>query len=96
MAGAPAGKGLADGLGDGDGLALALGVVALTVGVVALALGVVAVAVLLAEVAGAVPPGENEVGVVEGAPPVQAETDRGTNTAKMRQPRAVRRKRRWP
>ena len=92
VAGAPTGKGLADGLGDGDGPALALGVVALT-------LGVVALAVLLAEVvgvAGAVPPGENEVGVVEGAPPVQAETDRGTSTAKMRQPRTAPRKRRWP
>jgi hypothetical protein len=103
VAGAPTGRGLADGLGDGDGLALALGVVALTVGVVALtvgvvplALGAVALAVLLAEVGGAVPPGENDVGVVEGAPEVHAETDRGTSTAKMRQPRAVPKKRRWP
>ena len=94
VAGATAGKGLADGLGDGDGLALAFGVVAL-----ALALGVV-VAVLLSEavgVAGAVPPGENAVGADEGGPPpVQAETDRETNIAKMTQPRAVPRKRRWP
>jgi len=94
VAGATAGKGLADGLGDGDGLALAFGVVAL-----ALALGVV-VAVLLSEAvggAGAVPPGENAVGADEGGPPpVQAETDRETNIAKMTQPRAVPRKRRWP
>lgn len=93
MAGAAAGKGLADGLGDGDGLALALGVVAL-------GLGVVVPAVLLAEALGAaegVSPGENEVGTDEGGPPpVQAETDRETNTAKTTQPRAVLRKRRWP
>jgi hypothetical protein len=85
--------GLADGLGDGDGLALAPGVVAL-------ALGVVVPAVLLAEAVGVsegVPPGENEVGADEGGPPpVQAETDRETNTAKTTQPRAVPRKRRWP
>jgi hypothetical protein len=92
VAGAAAGKGLADGLG--DGLALALGVVALALGVVALALGVVVPAVLLAE---GVPPGENEVGADEGGPPpVQAETDRETNIAKMTQPRAGPRKRRWP
>ena len=94
VAGATAGKGLADGLGDGDGLALAFGVVAL-----ALALGVV-VAVLLSEavgVAGAVPPGENAVGADEGGPPpVQAETESETNIAKMTEPRAVPRKCRRP
>jgi hypothetical protein len=98
VAGAAAGTGLADGLGDGDGLAL--GVVALALGVVALALGVVVPAVLLAEAVGVaegVPPGENEVGADEGAPPpVQAETDRQTNIATMTQPRAVPGKRRWP
>jgi hypothetical protein len=99
VAGAAAGKGLADGLG--DGLALALGVVALALalGVVALALGVVVPDVLLAEAVGVpegVSPGEN-VGADEGGlPPVQAETDRETNIAKMTQPRAVPRKRRWP
>ena len=90
VAGAAAGKGLADGLGDG----LAPGVAAL-----GLALGVV-VAVLLSEavgVAGGVPPGENAVGADDGGPPpVQAETDMETNIAKMAQPRAVPRKRRWP
>src|SRR5690349_13821687 len=100
VAGATAGIGLADGLG--DGLALALGAVALALalGVMALALGVAVPAVLLAEavgVAGGVPPGENEIGADEGGPPpVQAETDRETNAAKMTQPRAVPRKRRWP
>ena len=91
VAGAAAGKGLADGLGDGDGLAL---------GVLALAVGVVVPAVLLSEavgVAGGVPPGENAVGADEGGPPpVQAETDTQTNIAKMTQPRALPRKRRWP
>lgn len=102
VAGAAAGKGLADGLGDGDGLALALGAVALALalGVVALALGVVVATVLLAEAVGVVedvPPGEN-VGADEGGPPppVQAETDSETNIAKMTQPKAVPRKRRWP
>jgi hypothetical protein len=90
VAGAAAGTGLADGLG--DGLALALGVVAL-------ALGVVVPAVVLAEAVGVaegVPPGD-KVGAEEGGPPpVQAETDRETNIAKMTQPRAVPGKRRWP
>jgi hypothetical protein len=97
VAGAAAGKGLADGLGDGDGLAL--GVVGLGLGVVALAVGVVGLAVLVSEavgVAGGVPPGENAVGADEGGlPPVQAETDRETNIAKTTQPKAVPRKRRW-
>jgi hypothetical protein len=103
VAGAAAGKGLADGLGDGDGLALgvvALGVVGLGLGVVALAVGVVGLAVLVSEavgVAGGVPPGENAVGADEGGlPPVQAETDRETNIVKTTQPKAVPRKRRWP
>lgn len=90
VAGAAAGKGLADGLG--DGLALELGVVALALGVVALALGVAVPAVVLAEAVGvteAVPPGD-KVGADEGGPPpVQAEADRETNIAKMTQPRAV-------
>ena len=89
VAGAAAGKGLADGLGDG-----------LALGVVALAVGVAGLAVLLSEavgVAGGVPPGENAVGADDGGPPpVQAETDMETNIAKMAQPRAVPRKRRWP
>lgn len=97
VAGAAAGKGLADGLG--DGLALALGVVALALGVVVPALGVVVPPVLLAEAVGVaegVTPGD-KVGADEGGPPpVQAETDRETNIAKMTQPRAVPRKRRWP
>jgi len=102
VAGAAAGKGLADGLGEGDGLAPAFGVVALALGlgVVALAVGVAVPAVLVSEavgVAGGVPPGENAVGADEGGPPpVQAETDRETNIAKMTQPRALPRKRRWP
>src|SRR6516164_7982494 len=91
VAGAAAGKGLADGLCDGDGLAL---------GVVALAVGVAGLAVLLSEavgVAGGVPPGENAVGADEGGPPpVQAETERETNIAKMTEPRAVPRKCRRP
>jgi len=98
VAGAAAGKALADGLGDGDGLAL--GVVGLGLGVVALAVGVVGLAVVVSEavgVAGGVPPGENAVGADEGGlPPVQAETDRETNITKTTQPKAVPRKRRWP
>jgi len=100
VAGAAAGKGLADGLGDGDGLALGVVALGLALGVVALAVGVVGLAVLLSEavgVAGSVTPGENAVGADEGGlPPVQAETDKETNIAKMTQPRAVPRKRRWP
>ena len=96
VAGAAAGKGLADGLGDGDGLPIGVVAAGLAVGAVALAVGVV----LLSEavgVAGGVPPGENAVGADDGGPPpVQAETDRETNIAKMTQPRAVPRKRRWP
>jgi len=100
VAGAAAGKGVADGLGDGDGLALGVVALGLALGVVALAVGVVGLAVLLSEavgVAGSVTPGENAVGADEGGlPPVQAETDKETNIAKMTQPRAVPRKRRWP
>jgi hypothetical protein len=98
VAGAAAGKGLADGLG--DGLAPGVAALGLALGVGALALGVVVPAVLLSEavgVAGGVPPGENAVGADDGGPPpVQAETDMETNIAKMAQPRAVPRKRRWP
>jgi hypothetical protein len=89
VAGAAVGKELAGELGAGDGLALALGVVALAL---ALAVGVVAVAAPPAEVvgvAGPVPAGENEVGVDEGAPPVQAEIAAGASTVKMTQPMAV-------
>ena len=93
VAGATAGKELAGAIGAGDGLALGLG------DGLGLVPGVVEVAVSLEEavgVAGAVPPGENEVGADEGGPEVQAETDTGTSIAKMTQPRAVPRKRRWP
>ena len=96
VAGAAAGKGLADGLGDGDGLPIGVVAAGLAVGAVALAVGVV----LLSEAVGVaegVSPGENAVGADEGGPPpVQAETDRETNIAKMTQPRALPRKRRWP
>ncbi len=140
--GAALGNELADGLGDGDGLGLAVvalgavtpgtvvlgvvtsgtvvlgvvtpGVAALGVavpGVVALAVavpGVVVLGVLLevvtlgappAEVvglAGPVPPGENEGGVVDGEPPPQADTDAGASMANAAQPRTVPRKRRRP
>jgi hypothetical protein len=86
--GAAVGNELADGLGDGDGLGL---------GVVAL--GVVALGVPLAEmvgVAGPVPPGESEGGVVDGEPDVQADTDPLASMAKAAQPRTVPRKRRRP
>ena len=97
VAGAAAGKGLADGLGDGDGLALGVVALGLGLGVAALAVGVAVPAVLVSEAVGGVPPGENAVGADEGGPPpVQAETDSETNIAKMTQPRAVPRKRRWP
>ena len=93
VAGATVGKELAGGLGAGDGLALGLG------DGLGLAPGVVGLAVSLEEVtgvAGAVPPGENEVGVDEGGPEVQAETDTGTSIARMTQPRAVPVRRRRP
>jgi hypothetical protein len=100
VAGAAAGKGLADGLGDGDGLALGVVALGVALGAVALAAGVAGLAVLLSEavgVPGSVTPGENAVGADEGGPPpVQAETDTETNIAKMTQPRALPRKRRWP
>jgi hypothetical protein len=110
--GAAVGKELPDGLGDGDGLGLALGVVVMGVvvlGVVVLGvvvLGVVVLGVLLevvalgvplAEIVGVVepvPPGENEGGVVDGEPDVQADADAAASMAEAAQPRTVPRKRR--
>jgi hypothetical protein len=86
-----------------------LGVAALDVA--ALAVAVLAVAVLgvlvevlapgapLAEIvglAGPVPPGENEGGVVDGEPAPHADTDVEASMAKAAQPRTVPRKRRRP
>jgi hypothetical protein len=91
------GNKLADGLGDGDGLGL--GVVVLGVVVLGVLLELVALGVPPAEivgVAGPVPPGENEVGVVDGEPPVQADTNAGASMAKAAQPRTVPRKRHRP
>ena len=62
-------------------------------------LGVVVLGVRPAEIAGVagpVPPGENAVGVVDGEPDVQADTDAGASMAKAAQPRTVPRKRRRP
>lgn len=95
--GAAVGNELADGLGDGDGLGL--GVVVLGVVVLGVLPEVVALGVPLAEIAGVagpVPPGENEGGVVDGEPDVQADTNAGASTAKAAQPRTVPRKRRRP
>jgi hypothetical protein len=100
--GAALGNELADGLGGRDGLGLAvvvLGVVVLGVVVLGVLLELVARGVPLAEivgVAGPVPPGENEGGVVDGDPAVQADTDAGASMAKAAQPRTVPRKRRRP
>src|SRR5215475_110794 len=72
-----------------------LGVVVLGVGV----LGVGVLGVLVAEivgVAGLVPPAENEGGVVDGEPPVQADTDATPSMARAAQPRTVPIKRRRP
>src|SRR5215468_2929412 len=77
-----------------------LGVGVLGVGV--LGVGVLGVGVLgvpVAEVvgvAGLVPPGENEGGVVDGEPPVQADTDAKPSMARAAQPRTVPIKRRRP
>ena len=81
-----------------------LGVLALAVavpGVVVLGvpLEVVALGVSRAEVvglAGPVPPGENEGGVVDGEPPPQADSDADASMANTAQPRTVPRKRRRP
>ena|SRR5579859_851461 len=62
-------------------------------------LEVVTVGLPLAEmagVAGRVPPGENEGGVVDGEPDVHADTDAVASTAQAAQPRTVPRKRRRP
>ncbi len=78
---------------------VALGVVVLGVVMLAVLLGVVALGVALAEmvgVAGPVPPGDSEGGVVDGEPDVQAETDAVASMAKAAQPRTVPRKRRRP
>ena len=109
MPGAAAGNEPADGLGDldglGDGDGLGLGVEALGVGVLGvgvLGVGVLGVGVLgvpvaeIVGVAGLVPPGENEGGVVDGEPPVQADTHATPSMARAAQPRTVPIKRRRP
>jgi hypothetical protein len=81
-----------------------LGVLALAVAVPGVAvpgvlLEVVALGVPRAEVvglAGPVPPGENEGGVVDGEPAPQADRDAGASMANAAQPRTVPRKRRRP
>ena len=97
--GAAVGNNLADGLGDGLGLRVRLlGVVLLAV-VLGVLLDVVARGVPPAETVGVarpVPPGENEVGVVDGEPPVQADTNAGASMAKAAQPRTIPKKRRRP
>src|SRR5215472_15754244 len=65
-----------------------LGVGVLGVGV--LGVGVLGVGVAeIVGVAGLVPPGENEGGVVDGEPPVQADTDATPSMARAAQPRTV-------
>jgi hypothetical protein len=100
VAGAALGK-VREGFGCGFGLALELDSAALALGpgaavAVAVAVGVtVAVGVAVAVpaefdgVAGVVPGGENEVGVDDGEPDVQAETDAGASMVKVAQPMAV-------
>jgi hypothetical protein len=76
-----------------------LGAVVSGVVVSGVLLEVVALGARLAElvgVAGRVPPGENEGGVVDGEPDVQADTDAGASMAKAAQPSTVPRKRRRP
>jgi hypothetical protein len=100
------GAAVGNGLGDGDGLGLgdvAPFVLVLGVLLEGLALGVplegVALGVPLAEVIGVavlVPPGANAVGVVDGEPAVQADTDVAASMATAAQPRTVPRKRRRP
>jgi hypothetical protein len=88
----------AAGLGDGDGFGLALCVAVLGVVVWAVA-EVVGVAVSLAEVVGVaepLAPGANAVGVVDGEPAVQADTDTMASMATAALPKTVPTKRRWP
>jgi hypothetical protein len=101
--GAALGNELADGLrdGDGDGLRLGLGLGVVVLGVVVLGVlpELLAPGVPPAEVVGVVgpvPPGDNEVGVVDGEPAVQADTNAGATMAKAAQPRTVPRKRHRP
>jgi|SRR5215470_4677192 len=100
--GGAAGKELADGLGAGGlGLRLvALGVALLGVALLGVLREVAALEVRLAGAVGAarpVPPGESDGGVVDGEPPpVQADTDAVTSTAKAAQLRTVPRKRHRP
>jgi hypothetical protein len=103
--GAAVGNELADGLGDGDTLALGevvfgavvLGAVVLGAVVLGVLPEVAALDVPLAEivgVAGPVPPGENEVGAVDGEPAAQADTDKEASMAKAAPPRTVPKRRR--
>jgi hypothetical protein len=76
-----------------------LGVGVLGVGVLGVLLEVAALDVPVAGAVGAarpVPPGESEGGVVDGEPPVQADTDAVRSTAKAAQLRTVPRKRHRP
>jgi hypothetical protein len=73
--------------------AAVLGAAVLGVLLVVVALGAPAE---IAGVAGPVPPGENGVGVVDGEPPAQADTDAVASMAKAAQLRTVPRKRRRP
>lgn len=82
VAGAAAGNGLAEWLGDGDGLGVADAVAE------GLALGV-ALAEALAGVAEPDTAGENGVGVGEGEDPEQAETDAEATMAKVAKQAAV-------
>ena len=94
--GAAVGNG--DGLGDGDGLGLGVVSLGTTVpGVVGVPLGVVVLGVPLTETDGdtePLAPGANEVGVVDGEPAVQADTDVTASMATAAQPRKAPRKRR--
>jgi hypothetical protein len=78
---------------------LALAVAVPGVAVLGVLLEMVALGVARAEVvglAGPVPPGENEGGVVDGEPPPQADSDADASMANAAQPRTVPRKRRRP
>jgi len=78
---------------------VALGAVVPGAVVLGVLLEAVALGVPLAETVGAagpVPPGENDGGVVDGEPPVHADTDAVASMARAAQPRAVPRKRRRP
>jgi hypothetical protein len=85
VAGAAAGNGLAEWLGDADGLGVADAVAE----GVSLALGVVVLAEPLAGVAEPDTAGENGVGVGEGEDPEQAETDAEATMAKVAKQAAV-------